>query len=1033
MLTHDMLPARRVLLTAMETNRRLGHENLGFLSTSNGFLPREPPLLHLPASYRAWDELAAELPDHIRRLTLDRAVDALPLLDADAANLPDRFLLRAACILGRLAHAYYWVTVQPRAGLPASLRQPWEHVSQRLGRQGLTCSHIDTFLYNWQLIDPTGPRQVENMRLLVPVFGIQEERVFSGVMVELMMTSAPLVEATVRAQEAVQRDDPEALKHELVLMYDCLQQSLVSFAKIDQNPYSATYVDPVLWGKTMGTLDIPTPAETGPDPSGLGSLLIHLLDVFFERPVFNSHIAHLMLFQRAWFPPHWEQFLQALAQRSVRRYVQQAGDPMLRDLFEAAFAAYAGDSGLLGRHRLKTYGFLDVAFKAGRISTVGGSADSLKERVWDKVDNALETTRHERFVGLPPFSLQAHIKQVSSANRADSMKQVVFDASDRGIRYQPGDRAAILPENSPVLVEKTLQALRARGDEPIALNAPWREAVALRAGYQGAVALPLRTLLRFGRIRPVDRPVAKALYRMTHHEHLKQIVEARAEDQWKLCDLLTMLASAGFNPKTLWKAPPGAREHIAGIVLPELPRMYSIASTMDNSQVVGATELQLTVGHLRYATKETAVSVPAERLGTASTFLCHTAIGDPARTGRVALSVVHPPRFGLPADPRTPIVMFAGGAGLAPFRGFIHERLRQPAAGENWLFAGMRTPDELPYQDELAQAAVQGRLHVRVAFSRADVAARVVNQGALGQFVFAPGRRCYIGVEMLREENARHLWNLMRRVQDGGQGAYFYVCGRTDFAKAVMEAMKAIIRRFAGDTEGQSEAPAQAVLYRLVGEGRYMQDIFTTYTGPQIDKAQVYPASEIVCHNDEVHGYWQGIKGQVYDVTEFAHLHPGGAKLIRGYAGMDATSVYQTVRHHVNPEVDAMLGMYEIGVVRRLDFGAEWGVAVGPHGLQVVTLAELYKVWVGFLYSVVELENALHNSLLIQQRLRSQAPTGMPASGYLWLQVVDIHRHFMDQYLPSLIGPDLEALWAITAGLCSPRVDRRELRARLDV
>src|SRR5919199_5218045 len=298
MLTHDMLPARRVLLTAMETNRRLGHENLGFLSTSYGFLPGEPPLLHLPASHRAWDDLAAELTDHIRRLTLDRAVDALPLLDA--ADLPDRFLLRAACILGRLAHAYYWVTVRPRAGLPAGIRQPWEQVSQRLGRQGLTCSHIDTFLYNWQLIDPTGPRQVENLRLLGPVFDIQEERVFSGVMVEIMTTSAPLVEATVRAQEAMQRNDPEALKHELVLMYDCLQQSLVSFAKIDQNPYSATYVDPVLWGKTMGTLDIPTPVETGPDPSGLGSLLIHLLDVFFERPVFNSHIAHLMLFQRAW-------------------------------------------------------------------------------------------------------------------------------------------------------------------------------------------------------------------------------------------------------------------------------------------------------------------------------------------------------------------------------------------------------------------------------------------------------------------------------------------------------------------------------------------------------------------------------------------------------------------------------------------------------------------------------------------------------------------------------------------------------------
>jgi sulfite reductase alpha subunit-like flavoprotein len=1031
MLTDQMLPARRALLTAIETNRQLGHENLGFLSTSYGFLPSEPPLLQLPASHRAWDELAHQLPDHIRRLTLDKTVDALPLLNADATDLPDRFLLRAACILGRLAHAYYWVTVRPRVEVPANIRQPWEQVSRRLGRKGLACSHIDTFLYNWRLIDPTGPRHVENLHLLVPVFDIQEERVFSGVMVELMMSSAPIVEAAVRAQEAVQRDDPDALKHELILIYDCVQKSLVSFAKIDQNPYSPTYVDPVLWGKTMGTLDIPTPAETGPDPSGLGSLLIHLLDAFFERPVYNSHIAQLMRFQRSWFPSHWEQFLQAIAQVSVRQYVQRVGDPMLRDLFEAAFAAYAGDSGLLGRHRLKTYGFLDVAFKAGRVSTVGGSANSLKDRVWDKVDESLETTRHERFVGLPPYSLQAQIKRVRSANRTDNLKQVVFDVSDRGIRYQPGDRVAILPENSAALVEKTLQALRAQGDEPIALSAPWRQAVALRSGDGDVATLPLRSLLRFGRIRPVDRPVAKALYHMTHNEELKRIIEARAEDQWELCDVLTMLAGAGFNPKMLWKAPPGAREYITRIVVPEFPRMYSIASAMDTPQATSARDVHLTVGHLCYATKETAVSLAAERLGTASTFLSHTVTEESPRAERVALSIVHPPRFGLPPDPRTPIVMFAGGAGLAPFRGFIQERVRQAEAGENWLFVGTRTPDEFPYQDELAQAVGQGRLHVRAAFSRADVTAGVVNHGEQARFAFEPGSRCYIGEEMLRDEHVRHLWDLIRSVQDGGQEAYFYVCGRTDFANAVMEAMKAIIRRFAVDPEDQSEALAQRVLYRLVGEGRYQQDIFTTYTGPQMDKPQVYPTSEIVCHNDEADGYWQIINGRVYDVTEFVHLHPGGGKLIRGYVGMDATSAYHIVNHHVNPEVDAMLGRYEIGVVRRLDFGAAWGVAVGPHGLHVVTLADLYKVWVRFLYAVVELENGLHNSFALQQRIRSQTDSSDAHSAYLLLQLVDIHRHVMTQYVPNLIGEDLETLWAVTAGLCKPRADRREIQSRL--
>ena len=37
------------------------------------------------------------------------------------------------------------------------------------------------------------------------------------------------------------------------------------------------------------------------------------------------------------------------------------------------------------------------------------------------------------------------------------------------------------------------------------------------------------------------------------------------------------------------------------------------------------------------------------------------------------------------------------------------------------------------------------------------------------------------------------------------------------------------------------------------------------------------------------------INGRVYDVTEFAHLHPGGLKIIQSYAGMDATKAYRMV------------------------------------------------------------------------------------------------------------------------------------------
>ena len=121
-------------------------------------------------------------------------------------------------------------------------------------------------------------------------------------------------------------------------------------------------------------------------------------------------------------------------------------------------------------------------------------------------------------------------------------------------------------------------------------------------------------------------------------------------------------------------------------------------------------------------------------------------------------------------------------------------------------------------------------------------------------------------------------------------------------------------------------------MYHIVADERYLQEIFTTYTGSHIEKRTSYDASEVALHNDEENGYWMIIDGRVYDLTEFAHLHPGGLKIIREYTGMDATQAYQNILHNANPEIDSMLGMYEIGVVRRLNFGMAWGVLIGPKG-----------------------------------------------------------------------------------------------------
>ncbi|MDQ4130527.1 MAG: hypothetical protein M3133_05995, partial [Actinomycetota bacterium] len=701
----------------------------------------------------------------------------------------------------------------------------------------------------------------------------------------------------------------------------------------------------------------------------------------------------------------------------------------LEGLFREGLEAYAGDTGMLGRHRVKTYGYLDLSFKAGRTRTLGGFGGGFADRIWDRTDAELQRAQQERYTGHPETWHHVAVKECRPVrNDADGwVGNLVFDVEEAGIRYPAGSRCAVLPENVGELVDRTLLSLRADGQEVVELDRSWRQAMSGRDGYQEAKVLPLRTLLRFGRIRPIERPVAKLLLSMTGDTWLAEVVERRAEDQWELWDLLDVLAGRGFNPKQLWKGHAGEPGSICHVVPPERPRLYSISSAMGDGRE-GARELHLTFARLRYETEETDVSAKAARFGTASSFLSRVAEREPHPP--VPVKVVRAPRFMLPADCRRPIVMFAGGTGLAPFRSLLQERRRQTGAGETWLFFATRTGADIYHGKELAQLVEEGTLHLRVALSREDL--RLPDHAPVrdGRLVLEPGARRRMGEEIARDENARRLWELLCQ-----EGASVYVCGRADFAAAVMEAITALFVRFSEGTAPQREANARELLRRMVGEDRYVQEVYTTYTGPAFSGKPSWDASEVVLRNNEHDGYWAIINGRVYDLTEFASMHPGGEKIIRSYAGMDATLPYQKVLHDVNPEVDAMLGMYEIGVVRRLDFGSGWCVAASDDGLQLLTAKDLHRAWITLLYAVVEMENAVVNDFGVRgdPLTHDEAATGQASqSPYKTQLLLQAHHRFRRDYLAAITGPSLARLWRLTAAAHGGHHGLRWMESRLD-
>lgn len=1027
-----IVPSRYVLSNAIATAQSLGHENLGFLSEMHGFMPSQPPLLKLPSDYQAWDDVVDKLPDLYRTLGLRAALEQMPILGADPDTLPDKYLLRASMIISILGHAYFRIQTDAPDKLPDSILQPWRKITQRLGRPGPVLSYIDLIIYNWKLVDPSlaDPIIVENMRLMVPTVDNIVERIFYLGQVEILSRLTPAIGAAVRAQEAVYRDDPDALKKELVLITEALQRTTYgSLQKIDLNPHNKAYhLDTVVWAKTVGPLAVSL-EESTPGPSGIASPIFHLLDEFLGRQTYTTRLGEEMTRIRAWYPPNWQNFLKAIGQISVADYVEKSRSKTLKGIFQETRQAYVAETGFLGRHRLKAYGFLETAFKVGRSVTIGSFSGKFKDRAWDEVHSQLNNSQLERSSGHPQYYHYADVKDVKTLTSDGSnwVKQVVLSTAGTGISYQVGDRAAILPENSEALVDKTLRALRARGREAIPLNKAWREAIVQREGYEDTPTLPLRTLLTFGRIRPVGRDIAKTLYVISHNSTLKRIIEARAEDQWELWDLFDLISKAGYDTRRFWKASPGELESICRIVPPEVSRMYSVSSVMkDNERLTGASELHFTIGRLGYKTKETEVSLNSDRSGTSSNYLTDTSGVAPEDMGKVSFRTVHPPRFSMPKDERIPIVMIAGGTGFAPFRSFIIKRAQQAQPGETWLFFGTRTRNDIYYQDELARIIAQGRLNLRIAFSRDDINYQQASSN--GELVFEPGERHSIGDEILKEENSKVLWNLLQGRENGGQGAYFYVCGRTGFASAVMDAIKAVIYRYSSGSEDERQKAVKATLYDLVGKGRYLQDIFTTYTGSHLEGQTTYNASEIALHNDDEHGYWMIIDGRVYDVTEFAQLHPGGVKIIREYTGMDATQPYQKILHSVNPEVDSMLGMYEIGTIRRLSFGTEWGVYLNSDGMKMVMLSDVYRIWIRYLYFVVELENSLHNEFTIQEQATTVNENPAERSPYKTQLIIQVYKRFMNEYINSLTGEPLELLWAVTSGLCSSSEDVNQLR-----
>ncbi len=88
--------------------------------------------------------------------------------------------------------------------------------------------------------------------------------------------------------------------------------------------------------------------------------------------------------------------------------------------------------------------------------------------------------------------------------------------------------------------------------------------------------------------------------------------------------------------------------------------------------------------------------------------------------------------FHPPSDMTRAMIMVGPGTGIAPFRGFLHDRQVHGASGSNWLFFGeQHEASDFSYRDEIDGWRRSGHLdRLSLAFSR-DQADKIYRTGAM--------------------------------------------------------------------------------------------------------------------------------------------------------------------------------------------------------------------------------------------------------------------------------------------------------------
>ncbi|MEE2851930.1 MAG: cytochrome P450 [Actinomycetota bacterium] len=354
-----------------------------------------------------------------------------------------------------------------------------------------------------------------------------------------------------------------------------------------------------------------------------------------------------------------------------------------------------------------------------------------------------------------------------------------------GVDYQTGDHLTVMADNPPEVVDAVLTQLGIDPGLRLAIN-PRRSSRRLIALDREVSARELLT--HFVELRkPVTSSQLRRLAAANNSPAERQRLTGLAEAP-DGCPLSVLECLDEYPACVLTGA------ELLELLDPMVPRHYSIASSSMLSPrtvglVVSVLDAPARSGHGLFK-------------GVASNYLATI------QPGQVIRARVDPARqaFRAGADPAKNVILVSAGTGVAPFLGFLGDRLAARGAGAPvepaLCFFGVRDPEvDYIFRDRFEQAEAIGIVRMRPAFSRAP----------------------QNGVRYVQDRiaaDADEVWDLL---SDPAKDTHVYVCGDgARMAPGVRGSFLDIYRQRTGATDDE----ARAWLNGLIESDHYVEDVW---------------------------------------------------------------------------------------------------------------------------------------------------------------------------------------------------------------